>query len=137
MSTIQNDAEKVRFRKRKSDEGSEQSLEDMFKASLRDSTVEKLMDQCDESNVGLKIQHSWLQHKGHVQENQERMQKLQNWDEYIDDFDMQYDGTSNIHLPLPMTVLKTFHARMFQALMAVDPPFSVRAMQEAYQDDVE
>jgi hypothetical protein len=79
----------------------------------------------------------WLQHKSHVEEHNQRMQRLANWDEYLEDAEMEYDGTSAIHLPIPMIVLKTFHARMFQALMSVDPPFSVRAMQEAYQDDTE
>lgn len=137
MSTMQNDAEKIKFRSRKPDKGQEMSLEEMFKASMRDAVVEKLVDDCNEEKVGLKIQAAWLQHKSHIQEHQERMEKLQNWDEYIEDFDQNYDGTSNLHLPLPMIVLKTFHARMYQALMAIDPPFSVRAMQEAYQDDVD
>lgn len=137
MSTIQNDQEKLRFRSRRPDKGSEMRLDEYFKAALRDSTVELLVKQCNEQDVGKKIQQAWLQHKGNVEEHAQRMLKLKNWDEYIEDFDTEYDGTSNIHLPLPMIVCKTFHARMFQALMAIDPPFSVRAMQEAYQDDVE
>lgn len=137
MSILQNDKENIEFRSRKPDEGSEKRMEDYFKAPLRDATVESLVKKCQEMDLGLKIQQAWLSHKAHVEVHQERMEKLQGWDEYLDDFDMGYDGTSNIHLPMPMTVLKTFHARMFQALFAVDPPFSVRAMQEAYQDDVE
>lgn len=137
MSTSQNDKDNIEYRVRKPDEGSEKKLDEIFKASLRDATVENLVKKANELELGKKMQTSWLQHKSHVEANQQRMEVLQNWDEYIDDFDMGYDGTSNIHLPLPMIVLKTFHARMFQALFAVDPPFSVRAMQEAYQDDVD
>ena len=137
MSTIQNDKDSVQFRSRKPDQGSEKKLEDIFKAPLRDATVENLVKKCDELDVGLKVQKAWLQHKAHMEEHQQRMEKLQQWDEYIDDYNMEYDGTSNIHLPLPMIVLKTFHARMFQALFAVEPPFSVRAMQEAFQNDVD
>lgn len=137
MSTIQNDKENVEFRSRKPDKGSEKRMEDYFKAPLRDATVDNLMKKCGDEEVGLKVQKAWLQHKSHVETHQDRMEKLQKWDEYIDDHELMYDGESNIHLPLTMVVLKTFHARMYQALFAVDPPFSVRAMQEAYQDDVD
>jgi len=137
MGILQNDELNVRFRSRKPDEGSESTMESYFKASLRDATVDNLMEKCKELEVGMKVQKAWLAHKSHVAEHQDRMEKLQNWDEYIDDHDMNYDGTSKIHLPVTMTILKTFHARMFQALFAVDPPFSVRAMQEAFQDDVD
>lgn len=137
MGTIQQDELGVRFRSRRPDPGSEQTLEAYFKASLRDATVENLVKKCNDLELGLKVQKAWLQHKAHVEEHNQRMQKLQNWDEYIEEFDFGYDGESNVHLPLPMIVLKTFHARMFQALFAVDPPFAVRAMQEAYQDDVD
>src|SRR3989304_7032551 len=137
MSTIQNDEELIRKRVRRPDEGSEKRMEDIFKAPLRDATVENLVKKCQDLEIGLKVQQAWLLHKSHVSDHAERMKKLQNWDEHIDDYKMEYDGTSNIHLPLPMVVLKTFHARMYQALFAIDPPFSVRAMQEAYQDDVD
>lgn len=137
MSTMQNDADKIKFRSRRPDKGSEKKLEDYLKAPLRDATVDSLVDKCNELEIGLKIQQAWLQHKTHVDEHAKRMEVLQQWDEYIEDFDHGYDGTSNIHLPLPMIVLKTFHARMFQALFSVEPAFSVRAMQEAYQDDVD
>lgn len=137
MGILQNDAENIEFRSRKPDEGAEKKLEDYFKSSLRDATVENLVKKCQELDVGIKVQKAWLSHKANMEVNQQRMEILQNWDEHLEDFDMQYDGESNIHLPMPMIVLKTFHARMYQALMSIDPPFSVRAMQEAYQDDVD
>lgn len=137
MSTMQNDAERIKYRTRKPDEGSEKKIEDIFKAPLRDATVESLVKKCQELEIGKKVSKCWLSAKSHMEENQKRLEVLKNWDEYLDDLDLNYDGTSNIHLPLPMIVAKTFHARMFQALFAVDPPFSVRAMQEAYQDDVD
>lgn len=137
MSILQNDQVNVRFRSRRPDEGSEVPLESYFKASLRDATVENLLKKCQEQEIGLKVQKAWLLHKAHMEEHQQRMERIQQWDEYIDDYDLNYDGTSNIHLPLPMIVLKTFHARMYQALFAIDPPFTVRAMQEAFQDDVD
>lgn len=137
MANIQNDAENIKYRSRKPDEDSEKTLDEIFKAPLRDATVENLVKKCKEIEIGLKVQKAWLSHKANVMEHQKRMEVLQNWDECIEDFDKGYDGTSNIHLPVPMIVLKTFHARMYQALFAVEPPFSVRAMQEAYQDDVD
>lgn len=137
MAIIQNDAEKITFRSRKPDKGSDTPFEAYFQATLRDASVDLLLRQCHDAEVGLKVQKAWLTHKSHIEERQQRLEKLEQWDEYVDDYKLDYDGESNIHLPLPMVVVKTFHARMYQALLAVDPPFSVRAMQEAYQDDVD
>lgn len=134
MSIIQNDKENLEFRSK--DPMSADDLEKL-KVPLRDAVVTKLMERCKDKQIGLKVKEMWNAHKSHVEEHQDRMEKLQMWDEYIDDFDTMYDGESQLHIPMPMIVLKTFHARMFQALLAIDPPFSVRAMQEAYQDDVE
>ena len=137
-STLQDDKQSLgKKRNRRPDPGSEIRMEDYFKAQLRDATVHSLVDKCEELEIGKKVVDMWAQHNSHISTHQERMRKLQNWDEYLDDVELGYDGTSNIHIPLPMIVLKTFHARMYQALMAVDPPFSVRAMQEAYKDDEE
>lgn len=137
MGIMQNDREKLKKRKRTPDKGQEESFDSYFRASLRDTSIKVLMDQCEEEDVGKKILEAWAMHKSHVEDHQERMETLQQWDEYLDDYALDYDGTSNIHLPLPMIVVKTFHARMYQALTAIDPPFSVRAMQEAYADDVD
>ena len=134
MSIIQNDSENLHF---KSKDPLTDEQRDKIKVQLRDASVRNLMERCREKEIGLKVRQMWLVHKSHVEDHQERMEKLQMWDEYLDDFDTMYDGESNLHIPMPMIVLKTFHARMYQALLAVDPPFSVRAMQEAYQDDVE
>ncbi len=134
MSIIQNDQENLKFRSK--DPISEENRE-KIKVQLRDAVVANLMERCKEKKIGLKIKEMWAAHKAHMSEHAERMEKLQQWDEYVEDFDTGYDGESNLHIPMPMIVLKTFHARMFQALLAVDPPFSVRAMQEAYEDDVE
>src|SRR5687767_7280272 len=121
MGTIQRDEDNVIFRSRKPDEGSELTLQSYFKAGLRDSTVENLVKKCNDLELGIKVQKAWLQHKAHYEEHQERMEKLQQWDEHVDDYKWNYDGESNIHLPLPIIVLKTFHARMYQALFAIDP----------------
>ncbi len=137
-STLQDDKESLGSkRNRKPDPGQEIKMEDYFKAHRRDATVESLTKRCDELDLGKKVQDMWLMHDSHISTANERLKKLQNWDEHIEDVEMNYKGTSNIHIPLPMIVLKTFHARMYQALLAVDPPFSVRAMQEAFKDDEE
>jgi hypothetical protein len=137
MSTMQNDKKNLQFRSVKPDPGSEKSLKDQFRVPLRDATVESLVRKTNDMELGLKIQQAWLQHNTNVSENQQRMEHLAMWDEHLEEYDMAYDGESNLHLPLPMIVLKTFHARMYQALFAVDPWFNVRAMQQAYVQDVE
>lgn len=131
MSIIQNDSEQLKFRSK------EPVLDKEHKVPLRDAVVANLMEKCKEKQVGLKIQKMWRTHNANISAHKVRMEKLQMWDEYIDDNELLYNGESNLHIPMPMIVLKTFHARMYQALLAVDPPFAVRAMQEAYQDDVE
>lgn len=131
MSIIQNDRDTVLFKPK------EKALDKEHRVQLRDAVVENLVEKCKEKEVGLKIRKMWSTHNANTAEHKERMERLQAWDEFVDDNEMLYDGESNLHIPMPMIVLKTFHARMYQALFSVDPPFSVRAMQEAYQDDVE
>lgn len=138
MSTLQDDKESLgRKRNRKPDPGQEIRMEDYFKAHRRDATVESLMKRCEELDLGMKVVDLWAQHDSHISTFNDRKKKLKNWDEYLEEFEMSYKGTSNIHIPLPMIVLKTFHSRMYQALLAVDPPFSVRATQEAFKDSEE
>ncbi|UOF79045.1 head to tail connecting protein [Caudoviricetes sp.] len=132
MSIIQDDSERIKFVSK-----GDGPLPKAHKVPLRDAVVENLLEKCQARNVGLKVQKMWRGHNANMAEYKQRMEKLQGWDEYIDDHEMLYDGESNLHIPMPIIVLKTFHARMYQALFSVDPPFSVRAMQEAYQDDVE
>lgn len=131
MSIIQNDSDRILF------EAKGAPLPKAHQVPLRDAVVNNLILKCQEKQIGLKIQKMWRGHNANMAEYKQRMEKLQGWDEYIDDQEMLYDGESNLHIPMPIIVLKTFHARMYQALFSVDPPFSVRAMQEAYQDDVE
>jgi hypothetical protein len=132
MSIIQEDADRLKFEVK-----GEGPLPKAHQVPLRDAVVRNLLKKCQDKQIGLKVQKIWKEHQANYIEFKQRMDKLQGWDEYIDDQEMLYDGESNIHIPMPMIVLKTFHARMYQALFAVDPPFAVRAMQEAYQDDVE
>lgn len=137
-STLQDDKDSLgKKRNRKPDPGQEIRMEDYFKAHRRDATVDSLMKRCEELEIGGKVQDMWAMHDSHISTSNDRLKKLQNWDEYLEDVELNYKGTSNIHIPLPMIVLKTFHARMYQALLAIDPPFSVRAMQEAFKDHEE
>jgi hypothetical protein len=129
MSIIQEDREQLKFRAKQ--------LEPEHKVQLRDAVVSNLLEKCKDKQIGMKVSKMWHSHKANVRAHEERMEKLQMWDEYIDDNELMYDGESNLHIPMPLIVLKTFHARMYQALMSIDPPFAVKAMQEAYQDDVE
>jgi len=130
MSILQNDEEQLVFR-------SSKALDKEHQVELRDAVVTNLLKKCQDKEIGLKIQKMWKSHCSHKEEHEQRMERLQMWDEYVDDIDLHYDGESQVHIPISMIVLKTFHARMFQALTAVDPPFSVRAMQEVYQEDVD
>lgn len=132
MAIIQDDSERIRFELR-----GEGPLPKSAKVPLRDASVTNLLRKARDKQIGLKVQKMWRSHNANVAQYKERLERLQGWDEYVDDTEMLYDGESNLHIPMPMIVLKTFHARMYQALFAVDPPFAVRAMQEAYQDDVE
>lgn len=98
-------------------------------APLRDQIIDKLVKKLNEDNVGMQVTKLWHQANADRSEWLERQDKyLQEIDEFINPiYPQALDWSSNLHLPTTLIICKTYHARMYSALMAIDPPFTVRA----------
>lgn len=107
-------------------------------APLRDQIVEKLYRKLDEMSIGLRVRDMW--HAGNANRAtwlKRQAEYLRSWDEHlVNEASGPFEGSSNLHIPMPLTVVKTFHARMLQAIWGIDPPFFARARNEASIESV-
>jgi hypothetical protein len=117
-------------------DGRQNRLEDA-EAPLRDQVVEKLRNKLIELQAGQKVQNLW--HQGNANRTQwleRRKAYLALVDEHgINDSTGPWDGSSQLHIPMPLVVLKTLHARYFQAIWQ-DPPCMSKARNEASMERV-
>jgi hypothetical protein len=92
-------------------------------ADLRDQIDQKLLDKLREDKFGQKISELWQQANADRSNRLERRRTfLADWDSFLpSDSDAPYAGVSDLHLPVSFTVLKTYHARMYQAIMGELP----------------
>ncbi len=104
--------------------------------SKREQIVEKLVNKLIDDEAPRKLADMWTRGNADRAEWLERQQEfIVQIDEFIDPiYESATDWGSVLHLPTILTVCKTFHARMVSALLSIDPPFSVRARQEAFVD---
>ena len=118
MSTLSNDQKKAVTRKPM--EGIE--------APLRDQVVQKLLDKLNDERLGEKLCQIWEvenSNRGLMLERQQLY--LASWDNFVpEEVAGPFEGSSNLHLPVTFTACKTLHARMFQAILGVDPPFTMK-----------
>ena len=98
-------------------------------APLRDQIVSKLTKRLEDMEFAQKIVEVWhRENAARVVWLQRQQLYLSNWDEFIpSSADGPFVGSSNLHMPIAFTVCKTFHARMLQTLVGVDPPFNIKA----------
>jgi hypothetical protein len=103
-------------------EGREGKL-DVAPADLRDRIDSKLLEKLREDKFGHKISELWLKANADRSDRLQRRQTyLSDWDQFMpSESDGPYQGTSDLHLPVSFTVLKTYHARMYQAIMGELP----------------
>ena len=96
---------------------------------LRDQIVDKLITKLEEMRFGEKISNLWHDENANRQVWLERQQVyLANWDEFnLSSAEGPFEDSSSLHLPVAFTVVKTYHARMLQTIVGVDPPFNVKA----------
>lgn len=108
----------------------------VVKASLRDQQLEKLAKKLEEMKMGERAVEDWNRATADRTEWLERQEEyLKIIDEFIDPiYTPAADWGSALHLPTVLTVCKTYHGRMFNALWGIDPPFSMRARAAAFQD---
>lgn len=135
MAVIDNDkdvVEKGRQNILKDDE--ESGL--VVKVPLRDKILSELVQKLEEKEIGQKISSVWTGANADRVEWLERQQRyLRFFDEFIEPiYTPSTDWSSNLHLPVVLTVCKTFHARMYTALMSIDPPFTVMSRTGANTD---
>jgi hypothetical protein len=105
-------------------------------ASLRDQQLEKLASFLDEKKMGEKIVQTWMRANSDRSLWLERQARfLEEVDEFIEPiYDQALEWSSVLHLPTILTAVKAYHARMYAALLSVDPPFTMRARKAANSD---
>ncbi len=106
-------------------------------ASLRDQVVDKLFTKLEEMQIGPKVVSLWNKGSYNRQRWLERQKAyLASWDEHlVGNTEGAFEGSSQLHIPMPFIVCKTLHARYLQALWQ-DPPFNVKARNEASIDRI-
>lgn len=117
-------------------EGRKQPLKGV-EAPLRDQIVEKLYRKLEELKIGESVKNLWQKGNANRTDWLKRQQiYLASWDEHlIASTEGAFDGASQLHIPMPLIVSKTLHARFLQALWQ-DPPFSLKARNEASTERV-
>lgn len=101
-------------------------------APLRDQIVAKLFSKLSDMGIAHKVVNLWKRGNANRAAWLERQKAyLASWDEHlIADTDGPFDGSSQLHIPMPLIVVKTLHARFIQAVWQ-DPPFHAKARNEA------
>jgi hypothetical protein len=114
VSSIQDDSEVLK-------EG-RKGLKDVD-APLRDQIDEKLLKKLEEDDFGRKVVDVYTTANSERSDRLKRRQTyLSDWDNFVEqDADNTGSGTSNLHIPVTFTVLKTYHARIYQALSSNMP----------------
>lgn len=131
MEKIKTDQETARERTNPIEDQESPGLE--VTASLRDQQLEDLASKLEDMEMGEKVADLWHRANADRAEWLERQEKfLVEYDEFLKPiYNQPLDWSSNLHLPTILTVCKTYHSRMYSALMDIDPPFSVKARQAA------
>lgn len=110
-------------------------LTESEKVGLVDRVPKDLLPRLRDLDAGKKMVELWYQGNSDRTEWLERQQKyLATWDEFIDNEDVAtgpWANSSNLHLPITLTACRAMHARMYAALMSVQPPFNVKPLDEA------
>lgn len=108
----------------------EQDLE--VQVSKRDQVPQKLKAQLEKIEMGTKIVRLWETGNSDRTEWLQRQQMyLSDWDEFlVSSAEGPFQQSSSLHLPMPLIVAKTLHARFLQALLGYDPSFTVKARRE-------
>lgn len=130
MSVINNDKKVIQ-------DGRKKIIKKEDQVSLKDQIVEKLKARLTEDGAGNKVVDMWTRaqsHRAHWLEKQKEF--LASWDQHLEgDVSGAFDQSSDLHLPMPMVIAKTMHARFMQALLQ-DPPFIVKPRTEAVVDQL-
>jgi hypothetical protein len=93
-------------------------------ATLRDQQLTQKIDKA--MNLGDSDRAEWLERQ---------KEYLSDWDEFLEaTAEGPFEGSSNLHIPMTLIVCRALHARFLQALLGVDPYFSLKARTEGMMD---
>lgn len=97
---------------------------------LRDQIVNKLYKRLKEQGEGQRTREMWqIGNSDRAAWLAKMRAMLETFDEFIEPiYDATQEWSSTLHLPTTFIACKTYHARMFAAIMAIDPPFTVKAL---------
>lgn len=103
---------------------------------LREQSIQKLVKKLENMDAGQRVVEIWNTVNARRSNWLERQRwLLSEYDEFIYPiYDSSQEWSSTLHLPVALTHAKTYHARFLAALLGVDPPFTVKARQEANVD---
>lgn len=110
-------------------------LEAENRVNLLDRHQVKLAKKLNELEFGRKAVSIWQ--TGNADRADWLMRQrdyLAQWDEFLDNEDVAtgpWAEASNIHLPLTLTACRAVHARMYAALLGVQPPFVAKPQTDA------
>jgi hypothetical protein len=132
VSITQTDRDVVR-------DGRRNTLGEEAQASLRDRMVKELVRRITDEDVklGHKITEAWATSTTSLSAALEKQQEfLADLDNFrTKDADTEaFGGVSKLHLPMAFIVVKSYHARFFEALLGVDPAFSMKSRKETGSD---
>lgn len=98
---------------------------------LRDQISNKLYKKLVEQGEGARTKEIWLIGNSDRQAWLTKMRAmLETFDEFIEPiYDATQEWSSTLHLPTTLIACRAYHARMFAAVMSIDPPFTVKARQ--------
>lgn len=107
------------------------------KESLREQIPAKLLATLNEMNTGERVADLWTRGNSNRTAWLERQRSLEKeYDEFVDPiYSAPMSWSSTLHYPIILTVGKAYHARMFSAVTAVDPPFTVKGRREVDADN--
>ena len=105
-------------------------------ASLRDQIPQKLLKALKEQKIAEKIDKVIsLGDSDRAEWLRRQREYLADWDEYLEsETEGPFEGSSNLHMPMTLIVCRALHARFLQAILGVDPYFSLKARTEASMD---
>ena len=100
---------------------------------LKEKIIDELVQILKDKDIGNKVVEKWNQGNASRQTQLDRQRiLLEELDEFMDPiYSKPQEWMSDLHLPTAFTLCKTFHARMFSAIMDQSPAFQVKARSEA------
>lgn len=129
MSTLQAEQDVLQKKSR-------EKLPEDAQVSLRDQIPQKLLKQLRDSELAEKLvrvisagdanRQTWLDRQHEY---------LADYDEFlVSSAEGPFEGSSNLHLPVPLIVARALHARFLQAILGVEPYFNLKARTEGMMD---